>query len=159
MLELAAGLPPVWNWYKSTGRNRPFNRCGCLQNYIMCLRFLKGGLLIQYATKYEILILTWNVFMLIYVTVLPTGSMRCLSGNLAKNNTISIFKGKEKIILFISTGKLKCSRGTGTLLSALTKLLCDLLKIQDLSEVDWSCSKSFLCFQKVVDQFDSTNKF
>lgn len=36
------------------------------------------------------------------VTVLPTGSARYHSGNLAKNTT-RVFKGKEKIILVIST--------------------------------------------------------
>lgn len=51
MLELAANSATCMGWYKNTGRNKPFNRCGCLQKYIMCLRFLRGGLLIQYVTK------------------------------------------------------------------------------------------------------------
>lgn len=41
-----------------------------------------------------------NVFMLIYVTVLPTGPMKYHSGKLVKH-TIRVFRGKEKKFLTI----------------------------------------------------------
>lgn len=49
-----------------------------------------------------------NVFLLIYVSVLPTGPTTYHSGNLVKH-TERVFRGKEKMFLTINIGKQKCS--------------------------------------------------